>query len=306
MLLVLDLPQVERGVHLEAILGTSEGHGGGDMPDSRKRYTAKVKEVAMVDTKCYVCEDLGLDHAGFDGYEPKDAHFDHYQIPFSSLGGSETDTLLIHAAAGGTIADDEDFETSKRRNCHRMRGNEHSSRAGFVQVVKARLEVRTVSYIDDVSGNVQRDASSRQYLLPVKWSETDAEFIGKNYPLVVEERLGHTWRRFMATVRADQVFTDDTSQVRPASRKSLLKMVLTFLEHGFPMFAPVNARVDKCGHIVIFDGNHRATADALAFGVTNMMPIMIWDIESDDSCALRSDVLIRGTRQTTKPKGGSK
>lgn len=86
------------------------------------------------------------------------------------------------------------------------------------------------------------------------------------------------------------VFTDDTSQVRQATKKTVQKMVETFLVDGFPMFAPVNARIDKCGHVVIFDGNHRATSHTLAFGTEEPMPVMIWDIRAGMECALRSHV----------------
>jgi hypothetical protein len=262
----------------------------------RRRYTAKEKEALVANRNCYVCEDLQLDHAGFDGYDLKDIDLDHYQTPFSNVGGEDTDVLPIHAASGGAIPDELDFESSTRRNCHRLRGNDFSSRAAFVQVLKARLQARTASFVDDVYENAERTPSDRKYFLKAKWTEREAEFMGKTYGLVSEERNGETWRRFLATLRPDQVFTDDTSQVRPAAKKSLLKMLHTFLVEGFPMFAPVNARIDKCGHVVIFDGNHRATAHALAFGVEMPMPVMIWDIATGDACALRPHASSARTR----------
>jgi hypothetical protein len=260
---------------------------------TRKRVSAKEKaEVAAAGT-CYVCSDLGLDHAGFDGYELKDIAFDHYQTAFGNVGGASAngDTLPIHAAAGGSIPDDPEFETSTRRNCHRLRSNEYSTRAGYVQILRARLDARTVSYVDEVSANRARDASARVYYLPAKWADTTVEFQAKTYPIAQEQRSGRTWRRFLTMLPAERLFTDNTSQVRPATKKTLLKMVQTFLGDGFPMFAPVNARIDKCGHVVIFDGNHRATSYALAFGVKEPMPVMIWDIQASEGCALRPGVI---------------
>jgi hypothetical protein len=250
--------------------------------------SAKDKTAILKAAKCYVCDDLGLDHAGFDGYNNRDVHFDHYQVPFGTVGKTSEDTLPIHAAAGGSIPDDSDFETSTRRNCHRLRRNEYTSRGAYVAVLRARMEMRTVQYVDDVSQNRDRVPSEQKYELPVTWRDGKAVLIGKTYSVVAEERRGRRWRRFLTTLRADQIFTDDTSQVRPAAPKVLETMVRTFIADGFPMFAPVNARVDKCGHVVIFDGNHRATSFALAFGVKELMPVMVWDIEPDeDNCAIR-------------------
>ncbi|WP_104195828.1 hypothetical protein [Cryobacterium sp. M15] len=256
------------------------------MAEVRKRMTAKEKEVLVSSTKCYVCEDLGLDHAGFEGYDLKDIDLDHYQVAFGN-GGEDTDVLPIHSATGGSIPDDADFETSTARNCHRLRSNDYSSRAGYVAVLRARLQARTASFVDDVYENAKRSAKDRKYLMSANWKEHEVEFVGKTYPIVSEERNGERWRRFLVTLRPDQVFTDNTSQVRPAAKKSLMKMLYTFLVEGFPMFAPVNARIDVCGHIVLFDGNHRATAHSLAFGVAVPMPVMIWDIAPGTVCALR-------------------
>jgi hypothetical protein len=256
------------------------------MAEVRKRMFPKEKEALVSGTKCYVCEDLGLDHAGFEGYALKDIDLDHYQVAFGN-GGENTDVLPIHSATGGSIPDDANFETSAVRNCHRLRSNDYSSRAGYVAVLRARLQARTASYVDDVYENADRNASDRKYLLAAKWKAHEAEFIGKTYPVVSEVRNGQTWRRFLVTLRPDQVFTDNTSQVRPAAKKSLLTMLYTFLVEGFPMFAPVNARIDVCGHVVLFDGNHRATAHSLAFGVGDPMPVMIWDIAAGTRCALR-------------------
>jgi hypothetical protein len=264
------------------------------MADVRKRRSPKDKATTLATEKCYVCADLGLDHAGFDGYDAREVDFDHYQTPFGSLGGPSTDTLPIHAATGGSIPDDADFETSTRRNCHRLRSNQFTTRAGYVAVLRARLELRSVSYIDYVKGNKGRNPSSNKYHLPVRWEDGKADFIDKTYPVISEERRGIAWRRFLTTVRPDQTFTDSISQVRPAVHKNLSLMVQTFLADGFPMFAPVNARIDPCGHVVIFDGNHRATAHAISFGVLEPMPVMIWDIKKGDDCAIREDVLKDG------------
>lgn len=263
------------------------------MSEPRKRYTSKEKEEIARRSKCYVCEDLGLDHAGFDGYDLRDIHLDHYQTPHGNVGGSKGtsgEVLPIHAAAGGTTADDPEYETSSKRNCHRLRGNNFNSRAGFVQVLRARMQLRSVSFVDDVYENAQRRPSARKYKLPAKWNASTVEFRGKTYPVISEVRANESWRRFLTTLTPSDVFTDDTSQVRPGSKKTLNLMVRTFLVDNFPMFAPVNARIDACGHVVIFDGNHRATSHALAFGVGEPMPVMIWAIEPGDECALRPHV----------------
>jgi hypothetical protein len=253
---------------------------------ARKPVNAQEKKKVMASGKCYVCADLGVDHAGFDGYDAKDVHFDHYQIPFSSPGGAGTDVLPIHGAPGGSIVDDDDFETSTSRNCHRLRRNEFTTRADYVQELRARLAARHAEYLDDVHDNAKRNAGNAKYKFPVMWAGSTAEFQGKHYPVITEERRGVTWRRFLTTLRPDQVFTDHTSQVRPATKKAMMKMIRTFLRDGFPMFSAVSARVDKCGHVVIFDGNHRGTAYAISFGTSEPMPVMIWDIEPGDECAL--------------------
>lgn len=261
------------------------------MAEARKRYTAKEKDEITKKSNCYVCDDLGLEHAGFDGYDRRDIHLDHYQTPHGNVGASNADGVLpIHAAAGGSTADESDYETSTNRNCHRLRSNNYNSRAGYVQVLRARMQLRTVSFVDDVYGNIDRKPNSRKYNLPAKWSGTSVQFIGKTYPVISEVRASQSWNRFLTTLKPSQVFTDDTSQVRPGAKKTLNLMVRTFLVDGFPMFAPVNARIDKCGHVVIFDGNHRATSHALAFGVEEPMPVMIWDIQTGDECALRAHV----------------
>ena len=155
-----------------------------------------------------------------------------------------------------------------------------------MQELRARLAARHAEFLDDVQDNAKRKPADTKYKLPVKWNKSAAEFQGKQYPVMTEERRGVTWRRFLTTLRPDQVFTDHTSQVRPATKKAMLKMIRTFLRDGFPMFSPVSARVDKCGHVVIFDGNHRGTAHAISFGTAEPMPVMIWDIEPGDACAL--------------------
>ena len=106
----------------------------------------------------------------------------------------------------------------------------------------------------------------------------------------------------MTSLRPDQCFTDRTSQVRPATKKSLLKMIHTFLVEGFPMFAPINARIDECGHVVVFDGNHRGTAHAVSFGVDEPMPVMIWDIEPNGTCALEEPPISTQKPVTTEGK----
>lgn len=263
------------------------------MVEQRKRYTTAEKEKLIAGRKCYVCEDLGLDHAGFDGYELREIHFDHYQQPHGNVGSIEggpgSDVLPIHASSGGARPEDPAFEVALKRNCHASRGNKFDSRAAYVQVLKARMAARSASYIDDVYENPLRKTSGRQYKLPAVWKGNAVMFMGKEYPIVSEERKGQTWNRFLTTLPPKLVFTDDTSQVRQATKKTVQKMVDTFLIDGFPMFAPVNARIDKCGHVVIFDGNHRATSHTLAFGIDAPMPIMIWDIEPGEECALRNN-----------------
>jgi hypothetical protein len=259
--------------------------------------SAKEKQQILDTGKCYVCEDLELEHAGFAGYEGRDVAQDHYQIPFGNVGGSG-ETLSIHAAAGGSTPDDDDFEVSTRRNCHRLRRNDHNSRKGYVKFLQARMQARQVEFLDDVLGNVGRDPGARKYQLQVRWADREAEFVGKKYPVVLHERSGKKWRRFMVALPANLLFTDDTAQARPANRKKIIPLILTFLGEGYPVYAPVNARVDKCGHIVLFDGNHRATANAIAFGVDDLLPVLIWDIEPGDVCALRPDLAIKN--RTTK------
>jgi hypothetical protein len=258
---------------------------------TRKRISKAEKEEIAANGICYVCSDLGLEHAGFSGYELRDIHFDHFQTPFGAVGAKEgeagSETLPIHGVPGGSTPDDAGYEESTARNCHKLRGDDYRSRAGYVQVMGARLQARDASFIDDVFENASRDPISNKYLLSVKWSEKGAEVIGKTYLVISEERPGQLWRRFLTTLPASALFTDHTSQVRPATKKTLHKMLHTYLVDGFPTFAPINARVDACGHVVIFDGNHRATSHALAFGIDKPMPVMIWDIGSGDGCALR-------------------
>lgn len=253
----------------------------------RKRIGTKEKQEIMAAGSCYVCSDLKLDHAGFApvGYESREVHSDHL-FPFGNVGTGSGEVLPIHAATGGSTPEDSDFETSTRRNCHRIKRNNFTSRSSFVQFVKATLEARNARYVDDVYENRPRKPSAQKFKLSVDWDDSNATFRGRSYPVLAEEKQGTTWRRFLAPLEPQLIFTDSTSQVRPANSANLQKMVRTFLEDGFPMFSPINARIDKCGHVVIFDGNHRATAHALAYGVSQPMPVMIWDIASGSECAV--------------------
>jgi hypothetical protein len=264
------------------------------MAEVRKRYSRKEKEEIAASQKCYVCDDLGLDHAGFEGYDLKDVQFDHYQTPFGNVGGAaqgfESDVLPIHSATGGSRPEDVDYETSRQRNCHSSRSNSFNSRASYVQDLRARMAARFASYVDDVYENAERKVTDRQYKLSAVWSKDTARFVGKDYPTVSEARNGEVWRRFLTDLPASKLFTDNTSQVREATKKTLHLMIDTFLIEHFPTFAPINARIDKCGHVVIFDGNHRATSHALAFGTKSPMPVMIWGIDPGDKCALREPV----------------
>src|SRR5262245_32428782 len=101
--------------------------------------TKAEKEEVAANGECYVCADLGLDHAGFDGYDLKDIHFDHFQDPFGSVGGGDgtagSETLPIHGVPGGHTPDDPEYEQSTTRNCHRLRGDDFRSRASYVQVM---------------------------------------------------------------------------------------------------------------------------------------------------------------------------
>lgn len=261
----------------------------------RRRVPKAEKEEIAKNGKCYLCSDLGLDHAGFHGYALRDIHLDHYQDPFSAVGAKEgaagSDTLPLHAATGGLTPDDDGFESSNKRNCHRLKGNSFNSKSSYVKAMRARLEARHASFVDDVYENKERKASDNQFKLPVSWGNAQsdtARFRDKEYLVITEERTTERWRRFLVSLPGSKLFTDDTSQVRPATKKTINKMIETFLVEDFPTFAPINARIDKCGHVVIFDGNHRATAHSLAFGIESEMPVMIWDIEPGQGCALRT------------------
>lgn len=256
---------------------------------TRPKMTKQEKLERMASDKCYVCEALALDHAGFDGYEAADVDRDHYKRPFASVGGDDEqnadETKLIHSVTGGTTPDDHDFESSTQRNCHVLKRDDFAAPADYVQVVRGHLEARNADYVDDVYENKDRDPSKPEYSLPVTWEGRSARFMGKTYPTVTEVRRGKEWTRFLAQIRPGLVFTDRESQVRPAKKDTVQRMLRTYLSDGFPTLAAVNARIDRCGHVVIFDGNHRATAFAIAFGLDEPMPIMIWKIEDTEGCA---------------------
>jgi hypothetical protein len=257
---------------------------------TRPRVTAAEKEKVMAGGVCYVCSDLSLPHAGFEGYDKRHVHLDHYLAPFSTAAGKTAPTLPIHAAPNGATPDQVGFESASVRNCHKGKSDDFSSRNEFVQYVRAVMASRGAGYVDDIYGNGDRDPSDSQFSLPVAWSAGTATFRGSDYPVVREVRpSGFEWSRFLTALEPGLLFTDRTSQVRPAKKKALHTMMRTFLIDAFPMFAPVNARVDGCGHVVIFDGNHRATAFALAFGLDEPMPIMIWQIADEGVCALLED-----------------
>ncbi|MEB3204633.1 MAG: hypothetical protein VKP57_08025 [Candidatus Sericytochromatia bacterium] len=258
------------------------------MTGTRKRLNRAEKARAMKEGFCYVCDGLGLDHKGFDGYEPQYAHLDHYAIPFSSIGGSSGGTALIHAHPDGKTPDDEGFEKATTRNCHGIKSNKHNSMSGYINYVKARMGAREVEFIEDIPDLKGRDPSS--CIMTWRWNFSGAPSASlrhKEYPIVEEKRGGVSWSRFLCGAEARVLFTDRESQVRPAEKKSLIKIIDTFLIDDFPVFNPINVRIDKCGHLVIFDGNHRATAAALSFGVNITLPIMVWNIEADqDTCAI--------------------
>ena len=275
------------------------------MTEARKRVTAKEKAETMATEKCYVCTDLKLNHAGFEGYAGNEVAYDHFQAPFSAVGSPSAEVLPIHNASGGSTPDDEDYETSKRRNCHSLRKNDFNSRAGYVQVLRARMQSRTVRYIDDVGSNPARDGAKKEFKLPVTWGSTEADFYGKKYDIVTEVRDSLTWRRFLTTLPASKMFTDDISQVRPGTHKTLAKMVHTYIADQFPTFAPVNARIDPCGHVVLFDGNHRGTSDALSFGVDALIPVMVWEVQPGTACAIRGAATEEEKEQAAAPSAAA-
>ncbi len=240
--------------------------------------------------KCYVCEGLGLD-ASFAGYALEDVDYDHYLAPFGSVGGSTgasaDQTLLIHAVTGADTPDDPGFESSTRRNCHSIRRADFQTPGDYIQVLRSRLGARDADFVDHVYDNAFRDPEEVQFKLPVDWRAGDAGFMGKSHHVVTEMRRATAWSRFFTSIRPGLLFTDHTSQVRRAKKDSVHKMLHTYLVDGFPTLAPVNARIDSCGHVVIFDGNHRATAFALAFGLDKPLPIMIWNIDADSVCAAK-------------------
>lgn len=257
----------------------------------RKRFTAREKEELRTSGSCYLCEALNLPHAGFDGYDAREIHMDHYQVPHGNVGSDpNAGQLAIHGAAGGLKPEDVGFEVETRRNCHAARGNRYKSKENFIRACRARMEARDAHFIDDVYENATRDLANGKYKLPISWHAHTATFMREQFKVITENRNGESWQRFLTTLRPDQLFTDATAQVRSAEKKAIHKMVDTFIEEGFPMFAPVNARVDKCGHVVIFDGNHRATSHTLAFGVEAPLPVMIWNIDSKGGCALRANL----------------
>jgi len=261
---------------------------------SRPKVSAKDKQQVLenADSKCYVCEDLDLKHAGFSGYDKAWVHFDHYRRPSASVGsdkdGNPLDILPIHAAPGGDTPDDTGFEDSVRRNCHKFRRDEFSSRADYVTVIRARLGARDAEFLDDVAENRERHPDEIQYKIPIEWSGLEATFGGDSYSVIEEVRRGVQWQRFLTRLPLRLLFTDHQSQVRPATKNVIHKMIATYLVQGYPTFAPVNARVDKCGHVVVFDGNHRATSFALSFGLEETIPVMIWNIESGGACAIEA------------------
>lgn len=250
------------------------------------------KDQIRKNQKCYVCDQLGLPNAGFEGYSDRDIHLDHFLTPFASVGEKDKEEVLpIHGTAKGDTCDDENYDTSKSRNCHRHRSDKFRSAIDYVTYVRARRGAREASYIDDVFENEGRSLADKGIIFNVKWEPHSAVWMGKEYPLVTTTHSGETWRRFLISAPSRYLFTDHESQVRPAAPKAIHSMIRTFVVDGYPMFAPVNVRRDKCGHLVVFDGNHRLTSHALVFGVSAEVPVLIWDIEPTDQCAVAPETL---------------
>lgn len=256
----------------------------------RPRMKKADKEAIAANSKCYVCADLDLKYPGFEGYELREIQMDHYGKPFATTAGSTgaaaANVLPIHAAAGGATPDSTDFENSQRRNCHRAKHVGLDSRQATSDWMRALLEARDATFVHEVGANAKRALGSASLKASVSWDGVTACFRGAEYPVVTEHRRGsEDWSRFLVALDAATLFTDFSAQVREAKPKVVKAMLRTFMLDDYPLFAPVNARVDSCGHVVVFDGNHRATSYALAFGLDAKMPVLIWNINATSECA---------------------
>lgn len=262
------------------------------MVDSpRVRLTPQRRQEILDKHKdCYLCKALGLPESDFQGYESSQIQIDHVR-PRGRTGGSENDFdpsnyRPLHAHPDGLTPEDEGFETAHLRNCHKGKGAAYRDQNEFVRAVRAKMAMRTIRFIDEIGDNLDRDPSASNYVFEVAWSATEAAFRGRQYPLSVQRRTELDWIGFEVDLPISWIFTDHASQVRPAKQKELKKLVDAFIQDDFPVMNSVHARVDRCGHIVVFDGNHRGCAAGIAYGVAQTIPVKIWKIESSLGCAL--------------------
>jgi hypothetical protein len=230
---------------------------------------------------CYVCQPLGLAHAGFDGYADSQIQYDH-GFAQGLVGGAQADLLAnqrpIHAAAGQPGPSHRDYETSMLRNCHAGKSNEYTGPEWADRVSIDRRSMR-VRFADDLIKRSPRAKSS------VVWDEATAtaSFMGSTYPVMVQSvGSDHTrWRSFSTLVPPSLLWTDVEVQPRPANQKRLADFAWHLKEH--PLLSPILARWSpEQGKILVFDGNHRLSAYVLARGD---VPIPVTIFEGPDPLA---------------------
>lgn len=248
------------------------------------------QEILDLHKECYLCKALGLPGADFEGYTNAHIQIDHVR-PRGRTGGSENDFdpanyQPLHAHPQGLTPEEDGFESAAQRNCHKGKGAAYRDLNEFVRAARAKLAMRSIRFIEEVGSNVDREVTDKALMFNVEWLGADAVFRGRTYPLSLQRRNRMEWIGFEVDVPIEWLFTDHASQVRPAKQKELKKLVDAFIQDDFPVMNSVHARVDSCGHIAVFDGNHRGCAAGIAYGPAQTIPVKIWKIQSSGACAV--------------------
>lgn len=226
---------------------------------------------------CYVCEELQLEHAGFEGYDDRQVQFDH-GFAQGLVGAAQADLLAnlrpIHAAAGAATMADADWETAVLRNCHAGKSDVYTGPQWVERVRVQRLAMKT-RYSDDLFEG-ERGAGS---LSSIKWSESDdtADFMGRAYPVMIQKvgTEAQPWRSFSTLVPPKMLWTDQEVQPREANTKRLADFAWHLKSN--PLLSPILARWSPGQRkILVFDGNHRLSAYIMARGDAPV-PVTIFD-----------------------------
>jgi hypothetical protein len=235
------------------------------------------KKLRELHPTCYVCGNVGLPHADFEGYADTQVQYDH-GFPQGLVGGAQADLLAnirpIHAAAGYPSPLDDSWETAKLRNCHAGKSDRYTGPEWIDRVRIQRLAIRT--HLSDELIDPKRGGGATA---EITWNDSagTVTFMGLTYPMMTQQ-VGadpKPWRSFSTLVPQTLLWTDDEVQPRDADPKRLAD--LAWHLRTSPLLSPILARWSPDQKkIKVFDGNHRLLAYIMARGEAEV-PVTIFD-----------------------------